>query len=183
MTVMKTKADLVLHPIRLQILMMLAGKQKTSQQLAEDLRDIPQATLYRHINRLAEGGLIQVVEERQVRGAIEKVYTVDARTTTLTAEEMAKSSKDDHMRYFIAFIATLLDDFSGYIHHSETIDFGVDGTGYQKFSLELSDEEFISLATQLNAAFGPCLANTPRQDRRRRIFSTIIMPDVHEIRP
>jgi DNA-binding transcriptional ArsR family regulator len=172
-----TKADLVLHPIRVRILMALAGSQKTSQQLADDLRDVPQATLYRHINRLAKAGIIEVVEERQVRGTVEKVYTLVVRASTLTPEEAANFSKDDHMRYFIAFVATLLDDFSRYVHHSEKIDPAADGVGYHKFPLELSDEELKSLSAKLNAALAPHFDNQPGPDRRRRIFSFIVMPD------
>lgn len=176
----KTKVDLILHPIRMRILMALSGSQKTSQQLADDLRDVPQATLYRHINRLAEAGIIVVAEERPVRGTVEKVYAVETRTTMLTAEDVANFSKDEHMRYFIAFVATLLDDFSRYIHHSEKIDLAADGVGYGKFPLELNDEEFSSLTAKMNEALTPYLNNQPGQGRRKRIFSSIIMPDVSE---
>jgi len=172
------KADLILHPVRIQILMALSGHQKTSQQLADELRDIPQATLYRHINRLAEAGIIEVVEERPTRGTIEKVYSVDTRSSVVSAEEVSNTSKDDHMRYFIAFIATLLNDFSHYIHHSETIDVAADGVGYNKFPIELSDEEFRSLSAEMNAVLAPHLDNQPGKDRRRRIFTFIILPDV-----
>jgi DNA-binding transcriptional ArsR family regulator len=176
----KTKVDLILHPIRMRILMALSGSQKTSQELADDLRDVPQATLYRHINRLAEAGVIDVVEERQVRGTVEKVYTLDTRTTMLTAEDVANFSKDDHMRYFIAFVATQLDDFSRYLQHSDTIDLAADGVGYQKFPLELSDEELMALSTKMNAVLAPYFENQPGQDRRRRVFSFTFMPDVSE---
>ena len=178
MAIKNTKADLVLHPIRIRILMALAGEHRTSQQLADDLRDIPQATLYRHIARLAKAGIIEVAEVRQVRGAVEKVFTLYERTTTLTAEDVANFSKDDHMRSFIAFIAALLDDFSRYVQHSERIDVAADGVGYHKFPLYLSDEELASLSAKVNAAFAPYRNNQPGQDRRRRIFSTILMPEV-----
>ena len=52
--VKKTKVDLILHPIRMRILMALSGSQKTSQQLADDLRDVPQATLYRLVAELRD---------------------------------------------------------------------------------------------------------------------------------
>jgi DNA-binding transcriptional ArsR family regulator len=173
----KTKADLILHPIRMRILIALAGRQKTSQELASELPDIPQATLYRHINRLAKAGLLEVVEERPARGAVEKVYTVGAHTSMLTAEEMADFSKDDHMRYFITFVASLLDDFSRYLQHSHTVDMATEVVGYNKFPLELSDEEFQSLSAKMNEALAPYLDNPPGQDRQRRLFSFIVMPD------
>ena len=178
MAIKNTKADLVLHPIRIRILMALAGEHRTSQQLADDLRDIPQATLYRHIARLAKAGIIEVAEVRQVRGTAEKVYTLDERTTALTAQDVANFSKDDHMRSFIAFIAALLDDFSRYIQHTESIDVIADGVSFHKFPLYLSDEELASLSAKLNAAFAPYRNNQPGQERLRRIFSIILLPDV-----
>jgi DNA-binding transcriptional ArsR family regulator len=175
---MQTKADLVLHPLRLRIVMALAGRQKTSRQLAGELSDIPPATLYRHIRKLAQAGILQVVEERQVRGTAEKVYTLDERTTQLSPAEMAAFSKDDHMRYFIAFTATLLDHFSRYIHHNETLDLEAADFGYHMFPLELSDEEFKALTAKINKAFAPYFDKPSRPDRRRRIFATVVIPEV-----
>ncbi len=173
----KTKADLILHPIRMRVLMALSGQKKTSQQLADELRDIPQATLYRHIALLAKANVIQVVEQRQVRGSIEKVYTIVERAANLTAEDVAGFSKDDHMRYFIAFIASLLDDFSRYLQRVEIVDLMADAISFNKFPLELSDSEMKMLSEQINAAFAAHANNQPAPNRRRRSFSFIIMPD------
>src|SRR5687767_2199950 len=52
-----SRADLLAHPVRLRIIMALAGEQLTPQQIAAVLADVPPATLYRQINRLAEGGV------------------------------------------------------------------------------------------------------------------------------
>ena len=178
---MTNKADLILHPIRMRILMALVSKQKTSKQLAAILPDIPPATLYRHIRCLAKAGLINIVAERPVRGAVEKVYTVDPSSATLTADEMASASKEDHLRYFTAFVASLLDDFSHFLERTRTMNLTDEGVGYNKVPLELSDEELKSLSAHLNQVFGPYLANTPRPDRRRRIITSIVMPDLNEI--
>ncbi len=173
-----TKVDLILHPIRMRILMALSGEQKTSQQLANELRDIPQATLYRHIAHLAQAGIIQVVEQRQVRGAIEKRYALDERLTTLTPQDVAGFSKDDHMRVFTAFIASLLDDFSRYLQHHPVIDLVADGLAFRKFPLALSDEELNELSKKLNTIFASLANRQTKQGRSRRIFSFVVMPDV-----
>ncbi len=46
----------------------------------------------------------------------------DIPQATLTAEEAAGFGKDDHLLFFIGFIATLLDDFSRLMQHCATID-------------------------------------------------------------
>jgi DNA-binding transcriptional ArsR family regulator len=176
----KKKADLILHPIRMRILMALADEKKTAQQLADELRDVPQATLYRHVNRLAKAGVIQVVEQRQVRGSIERVYALQEGMSRLSGEDAANFSKDDHMRIFIAFVASLLDDFSRFLQHAEKVDLAAEGIGFQKFPLELSDEEVRLLGTKINTALEEYLHNQPGQGRRRRILSFTIMPDPSE---
>jgi DNA-binding transcriptional ArsR family regulator len=179
-TMKKPKVDLILHPVRMRIVMALVGKKLSAQELSELLRDVPQATLYRHINRLADAGLIEVVEERPVRGTLEKVYTLDTRKSHLGPEELANLSKEDHLRYFMAFVATLLDDFSRYIRQSEQIDLVADGVGYQKFPLTLSDEEFKQMNQALNEALKPFFEKEPAPGRRRRLFTFTVMPDMDE---
>lgn len=169
--------DLILHPVRMRIILALTGSRRTSQELAEILNDVPQATLYRHINRLAQAGIIQVVEERPVRGTVEKVYAVDPQAGRLSEAEFAGLSKDEHMRYFVAFVTTLIGDFERYLENCPQIDFATDGVGYHKLPLELSDEEFGELAKALNEVLLPALQNLPAPGRRRRLLTTILMPD------
>jgi DNA-binding transcriptional ArsR family regulator len=180
---MENLVDLVLHPIRMRIVMALAGREMTAQQLAEALGDVPPATLYRHLNRLTNAGILVVAAERHVRGTLEKAYTLRSQGAYLDAQEFAALSKEDHLRYFTAFVASLLDDFSRYVNNAKPFNVLTDGVGYQKFPLELSDEEFIEVAKGINAAIIPHLNNLPAPGRKRRIFATIVMPEVESNTP
>ncbi len=173
---MEKLVDLVLHPIRMRIITSLAGREMTAQQLAETLGDVPPATLYRHLNRLTEAGILVLAAERHVRGTVEKVYTLCNQSIILNAEDFANLSREDHLRYFTTFVATLLDDFSHYIHKTGPLDLAADGVGYQKIPFELSDEEFLALAQAINAAIIPYLNYPPAPGRKRRLFTTIVMP-------
>src|SRR5689334_263466 len=117
------KGDLLLHPIRMRIIQGLVAQELTPLQLAETLTDVPQATLYRHLNKLVEAGIVKVVSERPVRGTVEKVYTVVRGAATLSTTDLLKTSREDHMSYFTAFVATLLHNFSNYLHQEKEIDF------------------------------------------------------------
>ncbi|MFO8100697.1 MAG: helix-turn-helix domain-containing protein, partial [Dehalococcoidia bacterium] len=64
--------------INLCIINLLTGKKLTSQEIAERLPEVPQATLYRHIKQLEKGGIIRITETHQIRGTVEKVYTAGA---------------------------------------------------------------------------------------------------------
>lgn len=62
------RANLLLHPVRLRIVTAAAGRELTAADLAAALPDVPQATLYRHLKRLVDGGMLAVVAENPVRG-------------------------------------------------------------------------------------------------------------------
>jgi DNA-binding transcriptional ArsR family regulator len=156
------------------ILALAQGRALTAQQLAAALPDVAQATLYRHMNRLFKGGVLLVVEERQVRGAVERVYALREESVDLS-QDMVSASREDNMRYFTMFVASLLGEFARYLHR-DRIDLVVDGVGYRQVVLELDDEEFLRLAAALNAAVVPALANGPAPGRHRRLFTTIVMP-------
>ena len=87
-------------------------------------------------------------------------------------------SREDHLRYFTSFAATFMDDFSRYIKNARTVDLLKDGVGYQKFPIELSEEEFSAVTDGIKAAIVPYINNQPAPGRKRRIFATIVMPDL-----
>jgi DNA-binding transcriptional ArsR family regulator len=181
----KEMLDLTLHPVRMRIVTLLSGSRgMTPQQMAEQMSDIPQATLYRHINRLLQGGLLTIVEERPVRGTLEKVYALNSAPEGQPAsyeealDAVNQLSKEDHLRYFTAFMLTVLDDFSRYLDSSpkEALDLAGDGVGYHKLALFLNDEEFGEFAIALNQALAPFLSLDDAPGRRKRLFSAIMMP-------
>lgn len=174
----KSTVNLVLHPIRMRILMALAGREMTVGELGEVLTDVPPATLYRHIKKLLKNGVLNVVRETPIRGTVEKVYTLDAGHANLNPDELAQLDTDSHMRVFVGFIASLLDDYARYLEGSEQIDLVSDGVGYRKVIMHLSQAELVEMARDLNLALQPYLAKTPSPERQTRLFSTFLMPDL-----
>ncbi|GAA2044730.1 helix-turn-helix domain-containing protein [Polymorphospora rubra] len=168
-------AELALHPVRIRILRAVAGARRTTRELVTLLPDVPQATLYRQLTTLVEGGLLDVVEERKVRGAVERVYALPAHGATLDPEATASATPEDHARYFTAFMSGLLSEFSRYLAR-ERIDFAADGVGYHQLVLHLSDAELARFASDLNRLIGPLLGNGPGNGREARLLATVLLP-------
>jgi DNA-binding transcriptional ArsR family regulator len=168
-------AELALHPVRIRILRAVAGARLTTHDLVALLPDIPHATLYRHLATLVKAGLIEVVDQRRIRGAVERVYALPAHGATLDAAALATATPEDHSRYFTAFVSSLLSEFSRYLAR-ERIDFAADGAGYQQLVLHLSDAELAKFAADLNQIVGPLLANEPGQGRVPRLLATVLLP-------
>jgi DNA-binding transcriptional ArsR family regulator len=170
------KIDLVLHPVRMRLLLALAGRALTARELAIELPDVAQATLYRHLNALADAGLITVAAERQVHSVIEKSYTAAPTSGVLGPEEIARLPPDEHFRHFTIFTATLLAMFGSYLAQGETADVLRDLVGYRQLPLYLSDAELLDLVRQMNQLVQPHLENDPTPGRRRRLFTTVLFP-------
>ncbi len=172
-------ADLLLHPVRLRIVQALLGdRAMTTTDLAAELTDVPTATLYRQVAVLAGAGVLQVVGERKARGTVERTYRLVLEAATVTAEEAAGMTVEDHRRGFATFVAALLADFDRYLQGAGDAapDLRRDRVGYRQAALWLTDEELDGLVADLRAALGARMANRPAPERRRRVVSTVLMP-------
>jgi hypothetical protein len=171
-----TSADLLLHPVRLRIVQAFLGDRAlTTSDLRRQLPDVPPASLYRHVARLVDAGVLTIVGERRVRGAVERTYALRVAAASITIDEIARMSRDDHRQAFIAFVAGLLGDVDRYLDR-EDFDPVRDGAGYRLAGLWLDDTEFAEFMGDLARVVQPRLANAPRPGRRRRILGTVLLP-------
>lgn len=171
------KADTLLHPVRMRIVQALVpGGHMTAQEIATQLTDVPQATLYRHLRALSDAGILEVVEEHPVRGASERVYALPTDAAVLTGKDLAKASRHDHLRYFITFLATLIEQYGHYLERDE-IDLEADGVGYRTLPLNLSDDELHEMVSKINRVIQPYTEYKPAAERTRRMLSTVLIPE------
>ena len=170
------RADVLLHPVRLRIVLALAGRTMTVSALGEHLGDVPQASLYRHVGKLADAGMIRVVDERKARGGVERTYGLVDAAVALGDEDVTDTDAGDHLRYFVTFLGTLIADFAAYLDSSHA-DFEADGVGYRQAALWLDDDEFTQLVSEMRAPLVARIDNQPAPSRRRRLLTTIVMPD------
>ncbi|MBT2692647.1 helix-turn-helix domain-containing protein [Bacillus sp. ISL-55] len=170
----ETKADLILHPVRMKVLQTLAsGRRKTAQQIAEKLPEVPQATLYRHLKKLLDAKVIEVVEENQVRGTIEKVYALPKQNEVLSREEMLKAGPDEHLEYFIKFLANVLMDFEAYIRQPN-YDFQKDMASFRTATIYASDEEYGEFIRKYAELIMPMLQHEESPNRKKRTLTNIL---------
>ncbi|GIH78009.1 helix-turn-helix domain-containing protein [Planobispora longispora] len=175
---MKTTADLLLHPVRLRIVQALLGDRRmTTAALAAELSDVSTATLYRHVATLTDAGVLEVVDEQRVRGAVERTYALRLSAAQVAEEDLLAMSPEDHRRAFMGFVAGLLADFDRYTER-EDIDLRRDGVGYRHAALWLSDEELAEFAADLRRVVQARADHGPGEGRVRRIFTTVLMPSV-----
>jgi DNA-binding transcriptional ArsR family regulator len=171
-----TSADLLLHPVRLRILQAFLGDRAlTTADLRAELGDIAPASLYRHVARLVDGGVLSVVGERRVRGALERTYVLRVAAASVNVDELERMSREDLRQLFMAFVAGLLGDFDRYLARDD-VDLLRDGVSFRIAGLWLDDAEFAELMRELIRVLQPRLANAPKPGRHRRILGTVLLP-------
>lgn len=170
-----TSADLLLHPVRLRIVQAFLGDRAlTTSDLREELSDVAPTTLYRHMTRLVDAGVLTVVAERRVRGTVERTYVLRLSAASLGLDEIEVMSVDDHRQAFMAYIAGLLGDFDRYLARGD-IDLLRDQVAYRLAAMWLTDAEFAELRRELLRVLQPRLANPPAPGRIRRIYASILL--------
>jgi Helix-turn-helix domain len=169
-------ADLLLHPVRMRIVHAFLGDRAlTTSQLRSELPDVPAGSLYRHVAKLVEGGVLNIVGERRVRGAVERTYVLRTSAARVNLDEVAKMTPDELRQIFLAFIAGLIGDFDRYLSRGD-VDPVRDGADFRIAGMWLDDAEFIQLLQELMRVLQPRIANPPKPGRTRRILTTVLLP-------
>lgn len=176
------KADLLLHPVRMRIVKAFGGDRAlTTGQLAAELDDLPAGSLYRHVALLTQAGVLQVIDERRVRGAVERTYALRCEAGHVKPDEAAAMTPDEHAQLFMSFIAGLIVDFDRYLVSGAPV-FSPDGTTYSASALWLSDDEYADFLQDVRAVLQPRLANGPGEGRRRRMIYSAFLPAPETLR-
>src|SRR3954467_1643363 len=92
------------HPLRVSILEILGidgGRTLSPSDLSRELQ-IPLSNTNYHVTELAKSNLIELVRERQVRGATEHFYRLPAEGSELEGAGAAEANQEDGSRDQIA---------------------------------------------------------------------------------
>ena len=157
------RSDILLHPVRLRIVLAAAGDEVTTTDIARRLPDISQATLYRHVAKLADAGILEVADERQARGAVERTYRVNAAHSSINAGDAGDMSAEEHLQALTTFMGIVVE--------------ATDGVSFRQARLWLTDGELEGLVTDVTDALAPYLDVEKTPERRPRLLSTILMPE------
>jgi DNA-binding transcriptional ArsR family regulator len=170
--------QLLLHPVRMRIVVALArGDPMTPQRLAARLPDVPPATLYRHLRVLAGAGVLSVVGERRIRGAVERTFALQRERASLGPADLAAATPEERMRAFTTFVAVLLADYAAVVRRSAAAS---SEAAFFVTPLQLTDEEFAAFGTELQAVLQRAMATPPSPTSRRRTLATILIADPAE---
>jgi DNA-binding transcriptional ArsR family regulator len=167
---------LLLHPVRQRIVHAMSGdRTRTTSELCAALPDIPKTSVYRHVGLLADAGVLEVVDERRVHGAVERHYRLRPDRTRIDLRDAESMTLADHRRGFGVAMAVLQAEFNAYLDR-EGADPVTDGVGYRQGTIWLSHEELTEMVEELRAVLMKHAGTEPAQGCRPYLMSTIFFP-------
>jgi DNA-binding transcriptional ArsR family regulator len=168
--------ELLLHPVRLRIVhAMSGGRERTTADLCARLPQVSQATVYRQVNLLVRGGLLEVAGERRVHGAVERRYRLSRTRPAIDRDRAAAMTLEEHRAVFVSAMAALVGEFDAYLDRGRA-DPLHDAVGYRQIPLWMSVPEVTELINDATRLIASMRANEPRPDRRLYLLSPILFP-------
>jgi len=168
--------ELLAHPVRLRIVhAMRGGRLLTTSDLCALIPDVSKATVYRHVEQLVAGGVLEAAEEYRVRGAVERRYRLRADRAAVTPEMLSSLSVEDYRRGFVTAMSILLAEFDAYLDR-DGADPTADLVGYRQHALWLDREELEAFIGELRAVIAPRLSLESTPGRTRYLISPILFP-------
>lgn len=168
--------DCLMNPVLCKLIMdMNTAGEMTAKQLAESHPDIAQATLYRHLKRLTEDGIIKVVAENRVRGTVERTYSLDIDFVADLDSIVDSNSGEAYLALFVQYCAGLTKLFGNYCKRDD-IDIKGDISAYNAAPIYATDGELMQALHQMEDILAGLLKNKPSKDRRLRTLGFIVTP-------
>jgi DNA-binding transcriptional ArsR family regulator len=168
-------SEVITHPVRLRIIQQVSGRRLTTAQLREALPEVTQATLYRHVAALLEDGFLVVVDQRQVRGAVERTLALGDQMAHVDQEGLAAMDAARLRTAFLVFLGELAADFDRVVEHDDPVLRGMMGFGRGPVYVDESDLE------RIQEGFAELLAPylEDRGEGKRRLgLATVLLPEV-----
>jgi len=168
--------DYLVNPVTNKLLVELHFKeQATTKELAKLCSDIPQATLYRYINRLLKDEMIEIVAENEVRGTIEKVYALKV-DLVKTTEEIYNSNDGEKLMHIVnTGIINILAEFKEYLAKGDC-DFKNDGITFAVSSFYATDVEYLEIMKKIGSIIQDISKKEATPQRKLRGLNLIITP-------
>lgn len=167
--------EVINHPVRMRLYQLLHRNQLSITQLAQLLPDVPQSSIYRHIHRMLEAGVIRVADTRWVKGILERFYT--ATSELIDPQELYQPGGlekfADHVCLYGSVVA---QELARYILEQGKPD--LENIAVRDHIFYASEEEFIQAREAIYALLQRLEQNPPAPGRvARRLF---VMGHPHE---
>lgn len=172
----KAIMDILTNPVKCKLFMEIQKcGETTAKHLANTFSDVPPATLYRYLKKMTNDKVIKIVNQTQVRGAIEKTYAISNNMKKEFQDILDNNSGEAYMQAFMQFILGFVELFQDYCKQDD-INIEKDKSGFSLIPLYLTDEELENIVKTIRETIRPYDNNKPAKDRKLHSIGVIVSP-------
>lgn len=156
------------HPARMRIFQALNGVALSINQLAQVLPDIPKPSLYRHVHKMLEAGVLQIAHIRHIKGIEERFYI--AVEGLIDPQEVHKSGGlEQFADHVLIYGSSAAQDLARYILDRNEPD--LNNILVRDYTFYASDHEFAQVRQAIYDLLSALKDTPPAEGRvKRRIF-------------
>lgn len=166
-------ADVIMHPLRMRIIQQIGAREVTTTALRDTLPDVPTATLYRHVAALVDAGIVAVVGERKIRGAVERTLALGERMAHVGHDELQAMDAERLRQGFLTYLGQIAERFDASLAAED------EGTrdylGFGMTQLHVTTDDLAELQKRVGELLAPYL-DADRKDARVVTLATILLP-------
>ena len=170
------KSDIIIMPLSMRIYRLLINNELTTKEIKSRLKDVPQATLYRHIKKMYDFGLFEVVKQEIVKGIIKKTYAL-TQSGVLSPKDIEKMTDDEYDELFIQYVANLISDYKNNLEYNKNFKKDIHCS---RISLYLSKKEEEDMNREIDNIIEKYFDNEKTEERELKLISIQYMPDFHK---
>jgi DNA-binding transcriptional ArsR family regulator len=179
--IVSNKVEIIMHPVRMKICQALMRNKEnglTPREMVKIIKDVPQATLYRHIQVMVEAGIIHVINEKKVKSVSEKYFALNEEVARIDTEEWKKASYDEKLNYFASYQLLLMTQYQSFLKKLGEQDGQEDRSSFSVVELKLDEEHFIQFQHELNELMTKYYHSTSNEkDAQVRTIAVTIIPE------
>lgn len=178
---MSNKTEIIMHPVRMKICQALMRNKEnglTPLEMIKIIKDVPQATLYRHIQILVDSDIIRVIKEKKVKSVSEKYYVLNEDEAKLDEEEWKEASIEEKLNYVSSYQLLLMSQYQNYLNKLEDQNSQEDRATFSVVELKINDEHFLQFQNELNELMTKYYnATSKEKDGPVRTIAITIIPE------
>lgn len=180
---MLNKVEVLMHPVRMKISQALLRNKEdglTPLEMVKIIKDVPQATLYRHIQVLLDSEIIRVIKEKKVKSVSEKYYVLNEEKLKLDQDEWNQASQQEKLDFVSFYQLSLMTQYQNYLKKIEETNDSPDGATFSLVELKMNDEDFLNFQNELKEILTKYYHSTRDQNEKDtpvRTIAVTIIPD------
>ena len=169
--------DLFKNQVRFKIALELIDVDEgmSIMQLNKLLKDVSQATLYRHVNSMVGDDLLKIVGINRIGKVEEKLYALNTQAYKISEDDWLSATYSEKIKFVTYFFMYIFQNYKNY-HESSVENQSPDRSTFSLVKLNLTNDSFNDFQSELSTLMEKYYNMKDTEEGTDRTVSLVIIP-------